>query len=226
MPSRKINLIEGEYYHIYNRGNSKQKIFKDRNDYQRFLKLLYLSNSEQSFTIRDVGKEVYSFDRKKPLVGIGAYCLMPNHFHILITQLNDGGISKFMQKLTTGYSMYYNQKYKRTGTLFEGKFKSEYANKDNYLKYLFSYIHLNPIKLIDPKWKESGIKNKKTALGFLNTYLFSSYIDYLDFKRAESVILNNNAFPKYFPNKEDFEKEILDWINYKSTTEERPLELI
>src|SRR3989344_1364619 len=104
MSIRKINFVQGEYYHIYNRGNSKQKIFRNKEDYNRFIKLLYLANSSESYAISHLEKNIYKFDRVSCLVAIGAYCLMPNHFHILITELVDGGISKFMQKLSTGYS--------------------------------------------------------------------------------------------------------------------------
>ena len=119
-----------------------------------------------------------------------------------------------MQKLTTAYVMYYNQKYDRTGGLFEGKFKSEHTANDKHLKYLFSYIHLNPIKLIDPKWKEVGLRNRNKALLFLEGYDFSSFLDYKYGNRQQGIILNKEAFPNYFPTSKDFEKEITDWINY------------
>ena len=219
MSIRKTDLVEGEYYHIYNRGNSKQKIFHDKEDYLRFISLLYISNSSESFNFYDLGRNtnfnVYEIERINPLVDIGAYCLMPNHFHILITEKIENGISKFMQKLGTAYSMYYNKKYKRTGGLFEGKFKSQHADTDRHLKYLFSYIHLNPIKLIQKDWKEEGIKNKKEAVNYLNGYLYSSYLDFIEEKRIQSKILNVESFPKYFPNKTSFVEEILEWLTLR-----------
>ena len=215
MSLRKTPLVTGEYYHIYNRGNSKQTIFHDKNDYYRFIKTLFLSNGEISFKVFLAGKEVFGFDRGNPLVSIGAYCLMPNHFHLLLTQIEEDGISKFMQKLSTGYSMYYNKKYERTGVLFEGKFKSEHADNDRYLKYLFSYIHLNPIKLIDANWKEKGIKNKSKAINFLEQYVFSSYQDYIGYNRQQNKIINMKAFPKYFQNPIIFKNEIFDWLDFK-----------
>jgi len=219
MSIRKKPLVFGEYYHIYNRGNSKQKIFHDQEDYFRFLSLLYACNSVNNFRIQILNKNEspYDFDRGVLLVNIGAYCLMPNHFHILITQTKKGSISKFMQKLTTAYVMYYNKKYERTGGLFEGRFKAEHADSDNYLKYLFSYIHLNPIKLIDKEWKEQGIRNKKEALEYLNNYQYSSYVDYLGKERIQNKILNRKAFPNYFPNRKEFSKEIFEWISFNET---------
>ncbi len=216
MSIRKVEFVQGEFYHIYNRGNSKQKIFHDKKDYERFIGLLFLANSESSFNFFNLLKDghLYDTDRGETLVDIGAYCLMPNHFHILITPKEAGGVSKFMQKLTTGYVMYYNQKYERTGGLFEGKFKSEHLGEDRYLKYIFSYIHLNPIKLADPKWKDIGLKNKTKTLVFLKTYLFSSYLDYKKMPRPQNVIINRKPFPDYFPSTKDFDDEILNWINY------------
>ena len=215
MSIRKVNFVTGEHYHLYNRGNSKQKIFFDQEDCNHFVKLLYLCNSVRSITYRDVSKNVYDFDREETLVFIGAYCPMLNHFHILIKEKTEKGISKFMQKISTAYSMYFNQKYKRTGGLFEGKFKSQHLNIDRYLKYIFSYIHLNPIKLIEAKWKEIGIKNIKGAISYLRNYQHSSYLDYLNGDRIKLKILDKKEFPNYFPSKKSFEGEILEWLNYE-----------
>jgi putative transposase len=219
MPMRKINFVENEYYHIFNRGNSKQTVFKDQKDYTYFIELLYILNTNTRVNLFDLKRknslDIFAIDRTNPLVAIGTYCLMPNHFHILLTPLTENGVSKFMQKISTGYSMYFNRKYKRVGSLFEGKFKSEHASEDRYLKYLFSYIHLNPIKLIQKDWKEVGLKNKSKALTFLDTYDYSSYLDYLYDKRKEQNILNKKVFPSYFSNQRDFSKEIWSWITLR-----------
>jgi len=218
MSIRVINFVQGEYYHIYNRGNSKQKIFIDTQDHLRFISLLYISNTSNRVNLynfnRDTNFNIYKVERDNLLVSIGAYCLMPNHFHLLITEKKEGGISKFMQKLSTAYSMYFNKKYKRTGGLFEGKFKSQHTDTDKYLKYLFSYIHLNPIKLIQKDWKEKGIKNKKETIEFLNKYTYSSFSDFNGEKRIQNKILDIEAFPKYFLNKGSFQKDIFEWLNY------------
>lgn len=223
MSMRMTQLVEGNFFHIYNRGNSKQEIFLDKEDYQRFIKLLYLSNSEKNVTFRnDIVKkhiDAFDFDRGETLVNIGAYVLMPNHFHIYLSpkprlgpdeELNN--VAKFMLKLCTSYSKYFNKKYSRTGKLFEDKFKSVHIVTDNQAKYLFSYIHLNPVKLIDSKWKENGIKNKKKAEDFLNKYLWSSYLDYKGIVRHQNEILNIKVFPKYFKNIKDFDSEIMEWL--------------
>jgi len=228
MSLRDSNLIEKEYYYIYNRGNGKNRIFNSSEDYDRFCKLLFICNSEKSFKFRDsvIDQKIdaWDFDRGEPLVEICAWVLMPNHFHvILISHRSDlwsekyNPITEFMRKLSTAYAMYFNKKYKRTGSLFEGKFKSKHANDDRYLKYSFSYIHLNPVKLIEPKWKEIGIKNESKVINFLKKYKYSSFKDYLDENRIETVVLNRDSFPKYFPNKRSFVKEILEWINYENS---------
>ncbi len=223
MAIRKNPLVKGEYYHIYNRGNSKQKIFLDKNDYYHFVKCLFICNTYKNFKFRDdivdAQIDAFDFDRGKPLVSIGAWVLMPNHFHIYLTtnsHMSDmwkkNNISEFMRKLSTSYSKYFNAKYKRSGGLFEGSFKSVLVSEDTQAKYLFSYIHLNPIKLIDSKWKENGIKNKKVALKFLNLYKWSSYLDYIGVSRKENKILSVPDFPEYFQGVADFDAEILEWI--------------
>lgn len=214
MSIRKINFSIGEYYHIYNRGNSKQKIFLDTEDYNHFIKLLYLCNSIKSITFRDISLNTYDFNREETLINLGAYCLMPNHFHLLIKEKIENGTSKFIQKLSTAYSMYFNKKYKRTGGLFEGKFKSQHIDSDQYLKYMFSYIHLNPIKIIEARWKEKGIKNIKNAIKYLETYQYSSYLDYLSETRLRLKILEKKEFPRYFTLKNSIKKEIFDWLTY------------
>ena len=139
---------------------------------------------------------------------------MPNHFHILASEKQENGISKFMQKIMTGYTMYFNKKYERTGVLFQGKFKSTHANDDRYLAYLISYIHLNPIKLIEPEWKEVGINDLKQAEKYLDSYKYSSYQDFLGRKRIENAILNKNLLPKYFNSDIDFKKSVVEWLSY------------
>ena len=97
--------------------------------------------------------------------------------------------------------------------MFEGKFKAQHASTDKHLKYLFSYINLNPVKLIQKDWKEKGIKNKKEALEYLNKYFYSSYLDFIGEKRVQNKILNRESFPKYFPTETSFSEEIFEWLN-------------
>lgn len=211
MGLRRTPLITGGYYHIYNRGVEKRKIFLDKEDYFHFLKLLYICNSEKSITLRNIGKH---FDRGETIANIGAYCLMPNHFHILVHEKIENGTSVFMKKLLTAYAMYFNKKYKRTGILFQGRFKSEHASTDNYLKYLYAYIHLNPAKLKEPKWRETKNYNSKELLSYVKEYPYSSLREYLDNKIK---ITNPSVFPNYFPNAKSHLDELFDWLSIEAT---------
>lgn len=214
---REFKFAPEEYFHIYNRGTDKRDIFIDQADYARFIESLYLFNSGERIILKMVSKkERFSYDRGKTITDIGAYCLMPNHFHLLIRSKNDEGISMFMKKLQTAYSMYFNKKYKRTGSLFEGPFKAQRVVRDEYLKYLFSYIHLNPVKLIDNSWREKGIQNSENSKNFLNSYKYSSYIDYVGNNRAESGILNKIVFPEYFESSKSFDQFIEFWLKFKN----------
>lgn len=222
MGLRSSNLIEKEYYHIYNRGNGKNEIFNCEEDYVHFCKLLYVFNSEKSFKFRDLivdqGIDAWDFERGEQLVKISAWVLMPNHFHIILTshrsdlwKIGYNPITEFMRKFSTAYVMYFNKKYNRTGTLFEGKFKSKHINSDNYFNYLFSYIHLNPIKLIQSNWKEEGILDKKKALFFIKDFRYSSFQDFFGEKRKEGKIINKDSLPELF--KVNHVSELFDWIS-------------
>jgi putative transposase len=217
MTTRYGSFAFGEYYHIYNRGVDKRIIFNDDSDSTRFIELLFLTNSIEPVNVRNIHrdyKSVFDVSRGEPLVHIGAYCLMPNHFHLLLTPAVDRGLERFMLKLGTGYAMYFNKRYERTGSLFEGRFKSQHASSDEYLKYLFSYIHLNPIKLIQSDWKESGIRDLARAKQYLDEYGYSSLHDYLG-TRDESVIIEPDKFPEYFLSKKEIDSELIGWLTYR-----------
>lgn len=211
---RKVPFLEGEYYHLYNRGVEKRHIFSSANDYKRFMALLYLANSDENLRLDNIfrntaHKNIFTTQRGNPLVALGAFCLMPNHFHLLATPLMEKGLSKYMLKLQTGYSMYFNVKNRRDGSLFQGPFKSEHAGEDRYLKYLFSYIHLNPAKLKEPHWKEK-VRPKDTSLKlFVQQYPYSSYNAYLT---GVHSITNPVPFPQYFSSKKEVEAHVGEWL--------------
>ena len=218
---RKISFAVNEFYHLFNRGTDKRNIFLEDKDYLRFLILLFICNGEKAVNIRDQFPKGPSFgeitgvDKGATLVDIGAYCFMPNHFHLLVHEKTENGITKFMKKLLTGYSMYFNRKNGRTGNLFEGVFKAVHIDNDEHLNYLFAYTHLNPVKLIDPTWKTSGINDKEKTKEHLMKYRYSSYGDYTEISRNESIILNKSAFPKYFNDFKEFDNFINVWLTYK-----------
>lgn len=224
MSIRNIKLVSDEYFHIYNRGNGKHKIFLDEEDYDRFEKILYICNSEKNFNFRDsivdIKIEAYDLERGTPIVSILAWVLMPNHFHLFLISPRHGlgeddeeNISKYIHKVSTAYAMYFNKKYKRTGRLFESAFKSKYANDDTYLRYLYAYIHLNPAKMIDKNWKSTVQEKRKDIIDFIKQYKYSSFHDYCGIIRNENAILNKKEFPIYFKNAQDFTKNILQWIS-------------
>jgi len=192
-------FAEGEWYHCYNRGVEKRRIFENTKDYERFLMLLYVSNSQERIHLSDFGQsrqgptlpEVLAAERGAPLVDIGAYCLMSNHFHLLLRPLTEKGIPLFMQKVSTGYSMYFNKKNDRSGTLIQGKFKSRWIDTDVYFRRALNYIHANAAELYEPGWKQGNIKNKKVLKKKLLAYPFSSLSLYVEDK--PHPIVNKDA---------------------------------
>lgn len=215
MSIREIVFSTGEFYHIYSRGVDRRIIFLDDGDRSRFIRLLFLCNGSIPVIYRNFkDKSLNEIEVEEKLVAVGAYCLMPNHFHVLIKEIKDGGLAKFMSKLLTAYSSYFNKKYERRGALFSSKFGASHLNTDEYLKYIFAYIHLNPLKIIDSEWRKKIVESE-WAKKYLVNYQFSSYLDYLGQKRVEeSLILNRTEFPDYFEAARDFENYIYDWINF------------
>lgn len=225
MGIRKISIVEGEYYHFYNRGNSKQTIFLDVQDYDRFSKNLFLCNSSKNINFRtdivDKKIDAWDFDREEPLISICAWVLMPNHFHLYVkipeARLGENNSIKnaatlFMLKISTAYAKYFNTKYERTGSLFEGKFKSVHIANEIQARYLFSYIHLNPIKLIQPNWKEQGIADKRIAFEYAKNYKYSSFSDWIGSKRKELTILNKKELVNILPENFSPRDDVFEWL--------------
>jgi len=227
MGIRKTPITEKQYYHFYNRGNSKQTIFLDDQDYDRFAKLLFLCNSKRNINFRtDVIErniDAWDFDREKLLISICTWVLMPNHFHLYVyvpettnpihSMVNNEAIV-FMQKVGTAYSKYFNTKYNRTGSLFEGRFKSVFIEDDAQARYLFSYTHLNPVKLIQSDWKERGIRDKKAAFKYAKDYKYSSLKDWLGVSRKESLIINKNKLRDILPENFSPSEDLFHWLSY------------
>ncbi|MFZ2523431.1 MAG: transposase [Minisyncoccia bacterium] len=135
-------IVVGEYYHIYNRGVDKGIIIKDKRDLGRLIKCLELFNSKEPIgSLRDI--KLGDHKIKTKLVEIVSYCLNRNHFHFLLKEMSEGGISEFMKRLTGGYTWYFNSKYRRSGSLFQGTFKSVLVTSNEQLLYLSAYINLN-----------------------------------------------------------------------------------
>lgn len=153
MPSRNTQreYIENTYYHIYNRGVEERVIFSDKNDYIVFLSLLkrYLSNEPYVDRLK---REYPNYHNDMKLL---AFCLMPNHFHLLIYQIKPDAITKLLHSVCTAYTMYFNRKYKRVGHLFQNRFKAARIINDAYLLHISRYIHLNPDNYLE--WQFSSL---------------------------------------------------------------------
>ncbi len=144
-------LAAGSFYHIYNRGVEKRNIFTDKWDYLRFLETLdYYRRTPQPMKLSDFRRGVIKLkkiDDQTEVVKIFCYALMPNHFHLLIQQMTDNGISEFLRKLSDSYTRYFNTKHERVGPLFQGTFKAKLIETDEYLLQLSKYIHRNAFPL-------------------------------------------------------------------------------
>ncbi len=199
MPSRIIPFVNNHFYHVYNRGSEKRSIFQNGRDYHRFLKtLLYyqISGSKPKFS-QFSRFPTLKLDSSKKIVEIGAYCLMPNHFHLLVKQLKEDGVSEFISKLSNSYTKYYNTKYDRIGPLLQGEFKAVLVEDDEQLLHLSRYIHLNP--LVSYLAKD------------LNQYDWSSYKEYVDNSKR---ICSKEDVMGFFKSPKDYEQFILDQADY------------
>ncbi len=193
------------YHHIYNRGAHKVPIFNDRSDYWRMLRLLYIANCSKPFNIRDIGEsKIFDVEREDKLVDIVAYCLMPNHIHIALSEtlpmsdigdrMSDIGkasnITKFMRKVCTGYSNYFNLKYIHSGTIWQNSYKEKLFDKKD-LGILVPYVHLNPYGIKEPDMtKEARKEHPEEAWAYSKEYEFSSLKDYLGEDRIQKNILS------------------------------------
>jgi putative transposase len=163
----RAGVAPGEYYHIYNRGAHKQNLFHDKADWHRFLfGILYLQSTEQFKNImRSVGRytsemgfpvstEETEAVLKKRFVELVAFCIMPNHFHLIVKETEEGGIANYMHRLQQGYSKYFGNKHEHSGHVFQGTYKAVHVTDNKQLLYLSAYIHRNPHELSDWKGRE------------------------------------------------------------------------
>lgn len=173
--------IENGYYHIYNRGVEKRRIFEDASDYKTFLHYLKIYLTPPEILRRELPLlriNLVNANQSEDLTLL-AFCLMPNHFHLLLTQRAKDAITKFMRQLTTAYTMYFNRKYLRVGALFQGVFKACLVDRDEYLAHLSRYIHLNPVDInasIDEfQWSSYPYYLERLNSPWVNTKLILDY---------------------------------------------------
>ncbi|MCX6755686.1 MAG: transposase [Candidatus Nomurabacteria bacterium] len=198
---RNIQISVGEYYHILNRGVNKQIIFHDKNDYSRFLFLILYFQSPVNFqNIGRISKDIFvqhsvlNIDKiiKDRYVELISFCLMSNHFHLIVKEEVEGGISQYMQRVLNAYTKYFNKKYQKSGHLFQGPYKAIHIIDDTYLLHLSAYIHRNPREIKDWFKKEEE-------------YLWSSYQDFIKENRWNNLLVPNIILEQ-FKNKEDYKK--------------------
>jgi len=220
---------------------SEEELFLDIDDYYRGIFCIYEFNTSKSITIRErrlartrFKKSLKNLNRGSPpatsskvdmimkderdlLVEILAFCLLPNHIHLLVRELKEGGISKFMLKLESGYAAYFNIKYgvKMKGHFFQDRFKCVHIKTEEQLITVFVYIHTNPIALIDPHWKEKGVEDPERTIKFLEEdYRWSSFFDYIGKKNFPSVT-QRDFLLKIIGGSEGAKKTVEDWVRYK-----------
>jgi len=217
---RKVRLENEEYYHIFNRGVDKREVFSDAKDYERFILSMFLMNDEQdglmiewrNFKASHKNASLKEFLRlnlreKRQLVKIVAYCLNPNHYHLILKQLREKGIEKFMQKVSTGYTMYFNEKTQRSGSLFQGRFKSTHIGSNELFLHLSVYVNFN-----------SEIHGIATAKG----YNWCSLSDYLGRRKSNIIKVDKSQILKQFNNIDqylDFSVPLIKYFKDKKEDE-------
>lgn len=199
MPSRIIPFVNGQYYHIYNRGVEKRTIFETSRDNSRFIKTMcyYQLEGPKPKLSQFFKYQIFKPNFDKKIVEIICYCLMPNHFHFLLKQLKDTGITEFIGKLSNSYTRYFNTRNKRVGPLFQGEFKAVLIESDEQLLHVSRYIHLNP--LVSYLVKD------------LNLYKWSSYVEYVSENKG---ICDKKDILAFFKSPKHYKQFILDQADY------------
>ena len=198
--------FDGEYYHIYNRGVLKQNIFLDRRDYSRFLFLILFFQSP--ITFNNIGRPISSFVRSSTFnidsqdvisdrfVELSAFALMPNHIHLLVKETKENSLARYMHRINTAYTKYFNTKYRRSGHLFQSRYKSVLVDDNDQLLYLSAYIHKNPKTLKD--WRTK-----------FHNYPWSSHHDYTKQNRW-GELLSTDLISGQFKNQTEYHDWVMD----------------
>lgn len=238
MPNIQRTFINGEIYHLFNRGVEKREVFMDESDRYRFVFCLYECNDANFVIMRNrindrIFRKSYIGDtyvnlpafktKREPLVEVIAFVLMDNHYHLMVRQLVEGGISLFMKKLSNSYTGYFNDKYKRKGmgALFQGAFKSVHVEGDGQFLHLVEYLFSNPTEIIETEWKTHGAQDAKKAIEFVNDYKWSSYQDSIGVKNFPSVTEREFLWQVFGVGKgievgqKNVKEYVADWIKNK-----------
>ena len=206
---------KGSVVHVYNRGNNREKIFFDEQDYRSFIFRLGLA---LGFEEKELNKEkllsaphsrIRITDVSKNNFALHSFCLMPNHFHLIIEQRKDVPVSKLILKICTSYGMYINKKYKRVGHVFQDCFKAVMIEDDPQLMWTSAYIHMNPVK-------DNLVKHP-------SLYKWSSYKDFTNERTLP--IVHTDLIKSMFGNKDNFEKETIEAVSKGGDMSRVPLDM-
>lgn len=210
--------MKGDIYHILNRGVEKRDIFLDDFDRARFVNNLNDFNDEKPVALpyndrrRIPQKNLALREPGKELVDVLCWCLMKNHYHLLVREKVDRGASIFSQKISSGHTQYFNLKNDRSGVLFQGRSKKVLIREDKHFWYIPFYIFSNPIKQIDKNWKEKGIRDIKKTLNFLENYKWSNYPEIVSARENCWVGDKGLFFEVFDTNKKIFAKDFKTWL--------------
>jgi len=201
-----------ELYHVLNRGVDKREVVLADEDRVRFLHDLFVFNDQLTVLHPKMLERKEEARTRKLLVHIHAFCLMGNHYHLLVSEAISGGIPLFMKKLNMGYAKYFNDKYQRSGALWQGRYKKILIERDAHFLYIPYYIHLNALDFSMPEWREGKVKNTEKALEYLRNYRWSSHLDYLGEKNFSSLT-ERKFLAGSIGTKSHYEKEITHIIS-------------
>ena len=209
-----------ELFHVLNRGVEKRDIFMDDRDRFRFVHGLLLFNTSKpanntTYLLEADNDFVNRYEERERIVDLHAWCLMKNHYHLLVSERVEGGLTRFMRKLNVGYANYFNEKYKRSGSLFQGRTKKVHIHSEPHFLHILHYIHLNPLDYVlgAHEWRGGCIAEPAKAKTYLEKYRWSSYADYCGRKNFPSI-LTTKFFKQSIGN---VEKKTLEYFGTSAT---------
>ncbi len=210
-----------EIYHVFNRGVEKRNIFMHERDYVRFVHDLYEFNDEKptlnvNHSFKNMGLRNPYMRKRDIIVDIHGWCLMKNHYHLLLSERVEGGLTLFLRKLNVGYANYFNERYRRNGSLFQGRTKKVHVSSNAYFLHILNYVHFNPLDYFPTgrTWRTRNLENPARAHDYLMKYRWSSYPDYCG-KRNFPSILTTELFGEE-PRK--FRRRIFDYAGVEHAT--------
>jgi len=218
---RKEKFVPGEYYHVYSRTILNLPEFEDYETALKLSQAFLLANSTESTKAFDYLRTDLNANWRKSieiawrgdrLVDIVAYAIMPDHYHLLVKEIKENGVTQFLQKCNTSVAKYINTKKERRGPLFESRFKAKHINSNKYLLHLSLYIHLNPLDFLDSKnWRRGDLKNWDLKKKKLLKYPWSSLRSFLYNDFEDPILSGTEIVSDQFKNKKDYDLFLQEW---------------